>query len=33
VEELVEAKPLGELSLKGLHKPVPAFNVVGPRQR
>jgi class 3 adenylate cyclase len=33
VEELVEAEPLGELSLKGLHKPVPAFNVVGPRQR
>ena len=27
VEELVIAEPVGELSLKGFHKPVPAFNV------
>jgi class 3 adenylate cyclase len=33
VEELVEAEPMGELSLKGFHNPVPAFNVVGPRQK
>ncbi|MDP2640361.1 MAG: response regulator [Betaproteobacteria bacterium] len=29
VEELVTAEPAGELSLKGFHKPVPAFNVTG----
>jgi class 3 adenylate cyclase/CheY-like chemotaxis protein len=29
VEELVAAEPVGELSLKGFHKPVPAFNVTG----
>jgi class 3 adenylate cyclase/CheY-like chemotaxis protein len=29
VETLAEAKPVGELSLKGFSKPVPAFNVVG----
>jgi class 3 adenylate cyclase len=29
VEPLVKAEPLGELSLKGFSKPVPAFNVVG----
>jgi class 3 adenylate cyclase len=28
VEELVEAEPVGELLLKGLLKPVPAFNVL-----
>jgi class 3 adenylate cyclase len=28
VEELVEAEPVGELSLKGLRHPVPAYNVV-----
>ena len=28
VERLVEAEPVGELALKGLLKPVPAFNVV-----
>jgi class 3 adenylate cyclase len=33
VEELVEAEPAGELSLKGFHKPVPTFNVVGLKQR
>ena len=31
VEELVAAEPVGELSLKGFHKPVPAFNVTGLR--
>ena len=29
VEELVTAEPVSELSLKGFHKPVPAFNVTG----
>jgi adenylate cyclase len=29
VEELVTAEPVGELSVKGFHKPVPAFNVNG----
>ncbi len=29
VEQLIEAEPVGELSLKGFLKPVPAFNVVG----
>jgi adenylate cyclase len=29
VEALAEAKPIGELPLKGSSKPVPAFNVVG----
>jgi class 3 adenylate cyclase len=29
IEEQVTAEPLGELSLKGFHKPVPAFNVTG----
>ena len=29
VEQLVTAEPAGELSLKGFHKPVPAFNVTG----
>jgi DNA-binding response OmpR family regulator len=29
VEELVTAEPVGELTLKGFHKPVPAFNVIG----
>jgi adenylate cyclase len=28
VEELVEAESVGELSLKGLRHPVPAYNVV-----
>jgi len=32
VGELVEAEPAGELLLKGFHKPVPTFNVVGLRQ-
>ena len=29
VEDLAELKPLGELTLKGFHRPVPAHNVVG----
>ncbi|MFQ5946275.1 MAG: adenylate/guanylate cyclase domain-containing protein [Anaerolineae bacterium] len=29
VDELVEVEPVGELTLKGLLKPVPTFNVVG----
>lgn len=28
VEELVEIEPVGELSLKGFHRPVPAYNVL-----
>ena len=31
VEALAQAEPVGELSLKGFSKPVPAFNVVGLR--
>jgi len=27
IEDLVEASPVGELALKGFHRPVPAFNV------
>ena len=33
VENLAEAEPVGELSLNGFLKPVPAFNVVGLRER
>ncbi|HEV8718040.1 MAG TPA: response regulator [Candidatus Binatia bacterium] len=33
VEELVKAEPTEELLLKGFHKPVPTFNVVGLKQR
>ena len=29
VEDLVEVEPIGELTLKGFLKPVPAFNVTG----
>jgi len=29
IEPLVQAQPVGELSLKGFHRPVPAFNVIG----
>ncbi|TSA18022.1 MAG: adenylate/guanylate cyclase domain-containing protein, partial [Betaproteobacteria bacterium] len=32
VEGLVTAEPVGELSLKGFHKPVPTFNVIGLKQ-
>jgi class 3 adenylate cyclase len=28
IEDLVETQPVGELTLKGFHRPVPAFNVV-----
>jgi adenylate cyclase len=28
VEELVEVEPMGELSLKGFHRPIPAFKVL-----
>jgi hypothetical protein len=28
VESLVEAEPVGELSLKGLSRPVATFNIV-----
>jgi class 3 adenylate cyclase len=31
VEDLVELTPLGELSLKGFHRPVPAFRVTAPK--
>jgi class 3 adenylate cyclase len=31
VESLVEVEELGGLALKGFSKPVPAFNVVGPK--
>jgi class 3 adenylate cyclase/CheY-like chemotaxis protein len=31
VEELIVAEPLGELTLKGFHRPVAAYNVVGLR--
>src|SRR5215813_10532649 len=29
VEDLVEVEPIGDLHLKGFHRPVPAFNVLG----
>ena len=32
VEKLVEGEPAGELSLKGFHRPVPTFNVIGIRE-
>ncbi len=28
VEELVEVEPVGELTLKGLHRPVTTYNVL-----
>ena len=28
VEDLVEVEPIGDLHLKGFHRPVPAFNVL-----
>ncbi len=30
VEDLFESEPLGELQLKGFHKTITAFNVLGP---
>ena len=32
VEDLVEVEPVGELALKGLHRPVVAFNITGFRE-
>jgi len=32
VENLVEVEPVGELALKGLHKPVVAFNMLNLKQ-
>jgi class 3 adenylate cyclase len=29
VEELVEVEPVGELALKGFHRPISAYNVLG----
>ncbi len=29
IDEAVEAEPLGDLTLKGFSRPVPAFNIVG----
>ncbi|HEX6175002.1 MAG TPA: adenylate/guanylate cyclase domain-containing protein, partial [Candidatus Binatia bacterium] len=29
VEELVDAEPVGELHLKGFHRPVTAYNILG----
>ncbi len=31
VEELVEAEPVGDLSLKGFHRPIPAYNILRPK--
>jgi class 3 adenylate cyclase len=33
VEGLTEAEPVGELTLKGFHRPVPAFNVIALKER
>jgi hypothetical protein len=33
VEELVEPEPVGELVLKGFHKPVHTFNIVALREK
>jgi adenylate cyclase len=32
VEELAQAESLGELTLKGFHRPVEAFNIIGLRE-
>src|SRR5207302_10385388 len=32
VEDAISAEPVGELTLKGFHKPVPAYAVIGLRQ-
>ena len=32
VEEAVDVEPVGELTLKGFRRPVPAFNVIAVRQ-
>jgi class 3 adenylate cyclase len=33
VEENVDAEPVGEYTLKGFSKPLPAFNILGLRER
>jgi class 3 adenylate cyclase len=33
MEDVIETEPVGELTLKGFHKPVAAYNVTGPRKR
>lgn len=33
MEDAIETEPVGELTLKGFHKPVTAYNVTGPRKR
>ena len=33
MEDTIETEPVGELTLKGIQKPVAAFNIVGPRKR
>jgi class 3 adenylate cyclase len=33
IENQIDVEPLGELSLKGFSRPVPAYNVVGVRAR
>ena len=32
VEESVDVEPVGELTLKGFRRPIPAFNVIAVRQ-
>ena len=32
-EDVIETEPVGELTLKGFHKPVAVYNVTGPRKR
>ena len=31
LEGRIDAEPVGELTLKGFHRPVPAYNVLGIR--
>ena len=33
MEDVIETEPVGELTLKGFHKPVAAYNITGPRKR
>lgn len=32
IEDIVQAEPVGELSLKGFHRPFPVFNVTALKQ-
>src|SRR5262245_11134172 len=32
VEDLIDVEPVGELSLKGFHRPITAYNVQGARR-